>query len=579
MGSPWGSYAPMPFLDLRTVILLVPLQKGLRSPFQPDDELQADTKADEKESKEKKDAKEPVTVTIDRDGIRERLIEVPVPPGNYSGLSLTSTHLYFLQTDISPRRETALMALKISNEDSQPQEIAPRITGGYELSADRKKILLRRGNELFVIDADGQKPQDLNKNKVDLSGWSFQVNPREDWRQIFADAWRLHRDYFYDPGMHGVDWPAMRRKYEPLVDRVTDRAELSNLIAQMISELSALHASVRGGDFREGQDDTAAAFLGAEFAREDAGFRVVRIYRTDPDFPGEMSLLLQPGVNVGEGDVITAVNGVEARTAPDLGALLRNQAGRQVLLSIRDKSGATREAIVTPHSSTSDFNLRYSAWEYERRELVDEWGKGEIGYVHLRAMGNRNWTEWARNFYPVFNRKAVVVDVRHNSGGNIDSWILNSLLRRAWMWWKPRAGEVYSNMQYAYIGHLVVLVDEWTASDGEAFAEGFRRLGLGKVIGTRTWGGEIWLSGSNFQKDRGVATAAESGVFAGGEWLIEGYGVDPDIVVDNLPHATFGGEDAQLRAAVEHLQRLIREKPVSPPKPPPYPDKSFPKKP
>jgi tricorn protease len=571
--SPWGPYAPMPFFDQRAMIFLLPLQKGLRSPFQPADELQAEKKEEKKDDKEKKE----VTVTIDRDGILERVIQVPVPPGNYSSLSITATHLYFTSTDISPRRETSLMAVKISNDDNQPQEIAPRI-GSYQLSADRKKILLRRGNEMYVIDANGQRVQDLAKFRVDLSNWTFQVDPREDWRQLFSDAWRLHRDYFYDPGMHGVDWPAMRRKYEPLVSRVTDRAELNNLIAQLISELSALHANVRGGDMRDGLDDIGVASLGAAFERDSAagGFRVARIYRNDPDFPSDRSPLLQPGVEVQEGDVITAVNGVEALSVPDLGELLRNQARRQVLLSIKEKAtGTTRQAIAVPITGAAENTLRYSAWELERRKMVDDWGKGEIGYVHLRAMVNSSYTEWARNFFPVYDRKAIVVDVRHNGGGNIDSWILNSLLRRAWMWWKSRTGEVYPNMQYAYIGHLVVLMDEHTGSDGEAFAEGFRRLGLGKLIGTRTWGGEIWLSGSNTQKDRGVATAAESGVFAGNEWLIEGHGVDPDIVVDNLPHATFNGEDAQLRAAVEHLQKLLREKPVALPKPPPYPNKSL----
>ena len=176
----------------------------------------------------------------------------------------------------------------------------------------------------------------------------------------------------------------------------------------------------------------------------------------------------------------------------------------------------------------------------------------------------------------MFTRDGLIIDVRHNDGGNIDSWILDRLMRKAWMYWQARVGRPDWNMQQAFRGHMVVLCDEWTASDGEAFAEGFRRLGLGKVIGTRTWGGEIWLSGSNFLADKGIATAAENGVFGPeGKWLIEGHGVDPDIVVDNLPHATFEGKDAQLEAAIEHLKKLIREKPVEQPVVPKYPDKSW----
>jgi tricorn protease len=170
----------------------------------------------------------------------------------------------------------------------------------------------------------------------------------------------------------------------------------------------------------------------------------------------------------------------------------------------------------------------------------------------------------------------LIVDVRHNGGGNIESWILEKLLRKAWMYWQPRVGDPYWNMQYAFRGHMVALVNERTASDGEAFADGFRRLEMGQVIGTRTWGGEIWLSSSNRLADRGIVTAAEFGVYADGEWLIEGWGVDPDVVVDNLPHATFHGADAQLAAAVAHLRQLIARDPRAVPPPPAYPDKSTP---
>jgi tricorn protease len=189
-------------------------------------------------------------------------------------------------------------------------------------------------------------------------------------------------------------------------------------------------------------------------------------------------------------------------------------------------------------------------------------------------MGGGNMAEWVREYYPVFNRDGLIIDVRHNNGGNIDPWILSRLLRKAWFYWQPRVGQPTWNMQYAFRGHMVVLVNERTASDGEAFAEGFRRLGMGKVMGTRTWGGEVWLSSSNFLVDRGIATAAETGVYGPeAQWLIEGHGVDPDIVVDNAPHATFGGADAQLDAAVRHLQDLIRTKPLPVPPPPPYPIK------
>lgn len=397
---------------------------------------------------------------------------------------------------------------------------------------------------------------------------------------MFVEAWRLERDYFYDREMHGVDWPAMRDKYMPLVDRVTSRAELADLLAQMVSELSALHIFVRGGDLRQGEDRVQPASLGAVLTRDDeaGGYRVERIYRSDPDEVGRRSPLAAPGVDVAEGDVITLVNGRSTLAVSDVGMLLRNQAGRQVLLRVEPAAGgASRDVIVHPLTLGQASDLRYHEWEHTRRLEVEQKGGGDIGYVHLRAMGGGNFTEWAKGFYPVFDRRGLIVDVRHNRGGNIDSWILGRLLRPAWFQWSQRVGQAPMwNMQYAFRGHVVVLCDERTASDGEAFTEGIRRLGIGKIIGTRTWGGEIWLSSSNVLVDRGIATAAEFGVFGPeGEWLIEGHGVEPDMVVDNLPHATFNGRDAQLEAAIAYLQKEIADKPVEIPPPPPHPNKSF----
>ncbi|MCC6396198.1 MAG: PDZ domain-containing protein, partial [Bacteroidetes bacterium] len=333
------------------------------------------------------------------------------------------------------------------------------------------------------------------------------------------------------------------------------------------------------GDVRRSPDKIGIATLGAQLNRDEAagGYRITHIYESDPDYLEVASPLAKPGIGVAEGDVILAINGSSTLSVPSTEILLRNQAGQQVLLRVRSADGKKEsDVIVTPISLDDETNLRYTEWEYTRRLRVEQAGKGDLGYVHLRAMGGGNYTEWVKNFYPVFDRKGLIIDVRHNRGGNIDSWILEKLLRRAWFYWQGRVGKPTWNMQHAFRGHMVVLCNERTASDGEAFAEGFRRLGLGKVIGTRTWGGEIWLSSSNVLVDRGIATAAETGVFGPeGEWLIEGRGVEPDIVVDNLPHATFSGQDAQLDAAVKHLQQLLKEKPIPDPQAPKYPDKSF----
>jgi tricorn protease len=315
--------------------------------------------------------------------------------------------------------------------------------------------------------------------------------------------------------------------------------------------------------------------LGARLIRDPqaGGYRIDYIYQSDPDYPDEMSPLADPDLNVHAGDVIVAVNGVGTLDVPDIGALLRNQQGRQVLLTVRSE-GRSRDLIVVP--TTGAFNLRYSDWEYTRRQIVEEAGAGTIGYVHLRAMGSNDITKWYREFYPVFDRQALIIDVRNNWGGNIDSFILEKLMRRAWMYWQGRVGQPTWNMQYAFRGHVVVLVDQNTASDGEAFAEGFRRLGLGEVIGMRTWGGEIWLSSTNRLSDGGLARAPMTGVYGPErEWLIEQIGVVPDIVVDNLPHATHNGSDAQLDAAIGYLLEKLEDDPREVPPPPPYPNRAF----
>jgi tricorn protease len=277
-----------------------------------------------------------------------------------------------------------------------------------------------------------------------------------------------------------------------------------------------------------------------------------------------------------EGEVILSIDGQSVLSVTDERALLQGKAGQQVLLHVKPVFGDPRDVLVKPISERDDQRMRYAEWEYTRRLKVDADSKNQIGYVHLQAMGPEDIDQWARDFYPVFNRQGLIIDVRHNRGGNIDSWLLSDLLRKAWFYWQPRVGNPLWNMQYAFRGHIIVLCDQDTASDGEAFSEGFKYFKMGKLIGTRTWGGEIWLSGSNVEADNGIATAAEMGVYSpDGRWLIEGHGVDPDIVVDNLPHATFAGEDAQLKAAIDLLKKDIADDPRPVPQHPPYPDKSF----
>jgi tricorn protease len=619
VGSPWGPRAPKPYFDKTTKIYALALSaESGKFPFEPDTELdekkgddedeeeeagsepasgedpgQANDEQDEEddegaddEKEQQEEKTEEVIVSIDLDGLQRRLYEVPVSNGNYSNLFVTGKRLYYVSSERAPDfgGGATLMSLDIDNKKIEPKAFASKVSLA-ELSLDREKILLRIDDALHLVDAGANAPADLKETGVNLSGWSFTVDPREEWSQMFTEAWRLERDYFWDQAMHGVDWQAMLEKYRPLVERVRTRAELSDLIAQMVAELSALHIFVAGGDMREAPDNIQTASLGALLARDElgGGYRIEHIYRSDAEYPapGARSPLDHPSLNIAEGSIITMVNGVDVLSVRDIAELLRNQAGKQARLRIREAGDAPAEAmrdvIVRPIGAREFDLLRYGEWELTRREIVEAEGAGDLGYVHLRAMGSGDIAQWTRDFYPIFNRKGLILDVRHNSGGNIDSWILSELLRKPWFYWQGRVGDPYWNMQYAFPGHIVILCNERTASDGEAITEGIRRLELGTIIGTRTWGGEIWLTSSNRLVDFGIATAAEFGVYGPeGAWLIEGHGVEPDIVVDNPPHATFNGGDAQLMAAIEFLKRKIEEEPVEVPPAPARPNLRFP---
>ena len=613
--SPWGPREPEPFFDHQVKVYQLALVPDLRSPFLPPDELHPDgdkskeeKPADDKnkdvnkpdtskpadaskkpedkkpdnKSDDKKDEKKPPEVKIDFTDVAMRLSEVPVPPGNYGNLQATEKRLCWLNDGDNTREHLALQCIDVANKGDDVENVMADVKG-FEISDNRKKMLVRKGDDFYILDSDVKPssladPKALAKSSINLSRWTFSTKPVDEYREIYIDAWRLERDYFYDRNMHGVDWPAIRDRYLPLVDRVANRSELNMVIAQMMGELSTLHTFVVGGDARKPADEIDLASLGARLRRDQkaGGFIVDHVYLHDPDLPNLAPPLARPESLVREGEVIVSFDGQDLLGVTDERVLLRGKAGTQVMLKVKSASGATRDVLVTPINERDEARLRYAEWEYSRRLTVEKDSNSTIGYVHLQAMGPNDINQWAREFYPIYDRQGLIIDVRHNRGGNIDSWLLARLLRKAWFYWQPRVGNSVWNMQYAFRGHIVVLCDELTASDGEAFTEGFKRLGMGTVIGTRTWGGEVWLSFDNTQIDNGIASAAEIGVYSPeGKWLIEGHGVEPDTVVDNLPHDTFSGDDQQLQAALKLLMQQIKDDPRPAPKHPPYPDKSF----
>jgi tricorn protease len=574
--NPWGDRDMGPYFDRRTRIYALALQDSPRFPFQPKDEL---APMEPPKPKDKNGAGRPTGPDIDWPGLEDRLYEVPLAAGNYRDLAVDGDRLYTLDTGQDPDHGV-LKTLAIGDDDAKPQDFLANVAG-FRLSEDRKQVLVLRADgdddirTLLILDAGAKAPADLGDATVRTSGWSIAVDPVQEWRSAFDDAWRMHRDVFFDQKMRGVDWPAIRAKYAPLVERVTDRDELNDVLGQMIAELGTLHSQIRPGDLRKAQDSEGAAFLGAVLRREPGGARIAHVYRSDVELPNGRSPLARPGVDAREGDLITAVDGQPVAGIRDIAEPLAGRAGQQVLLTLQrgaggkaggGKAAEIRTVAVAVDAKRNDA-LRYGDWEESRRAAVEAAGGGRIGYLHLRAMGRDDIAAFAREFYAQFDRDALIIDVRRNNGGNIDSWVIATLLRRAWARWQPRYGEGYNfNMQQTFRGHLAVLVDERTYSDGETFAAGVKALGLGPLIGMRTAGAGVWLSDDNQLADGGMARAAESPQFLAstGEWLIENKGVTPDIEVENLPNATFKGADAQLDAAVRTLLQTLDSGPKTP---------------
>jgi tricorn protease len=576
--APWGDRNMGPGFDRRTRIYALALQAGNRFPFQPADELSKDDKAagkdkddDGKSDKngDRKETKQPALAAIDWDGLAGRLFEVPAAAGNFRALAIDDKRLYFIDEGSGAEARPQLKTLAIGNDGDEAKTFAEEISS-YQLSADGKKLLLVKWSEhgagaMFVVDAGDKAPEKMEKNKLRIGDWRLAVDPPAEWQQMFNDAWRMHREFSFDPGMRGVDWDAVRARYLPLLARVTDRNELEDLTGQMTAELGILHSQVRGGDKRHDDEVAKPAALGAELLPVDNGLKLAHIYRSDAELPNERAPLARPGVDAREGDVLMAINGQPVRNLADVAAALANQAGKQVLLAF-NRDGKALQTVATPVDSRSESGLRYGDWEEDRRQRVLASGKGRIGYLHLRAMGPDDIAAFAREFYTNIHREGLIIDMRRNNGGNIDSWIIEKLLRRAWAFWTYPQSPPETNMQQTFRGHLAVLIDERTYSDGETFAAGIKALKLAPLIGQRTAGAGIWLSGRNSLVDGGMARIAEFPQFSAenGRWLIEGRGVSPDIAVINPPMATFNGADAQLDAALAYLENKIATEPLQP---------------
>lgn len=565
--SPWGDRNMGPAFDRRSQIFAYALDPKARFPFQADDELLAglDNKADEdkkeKDSKNNKSAKK--ASELDWQGISQRLWQVKAPAGNYKGLQANKDYLYVLDQISEPGSKPAIKSIEI-NPQAKLETFKDDIAE-FTLSADGKKMLVRQQGadnaNIFIVDAKQKFPADSSQNKLNSQDWQMLLKPSEEWQQMFHDAWLMHRDSLFDTRMRGLDWAAVKDKYQPLLERVTDRYELNDVFAQMMGELNTLHSQVYGGDFPKANERPRAASLAATFAPTAKGVQISHIFQHDPELPERASPLAKPGVDAKPGDIILAVNGQPVSQVGELYSALRNQQNKQVLLQLK-RGGKSHQTVVTPISNRDASRLQYLDWVNQNRQKVEQ-ANPDVGYLHIYAMGGNDIAEFAREFYANYNKKGLVIDVRRNRGGNIDSWLIEKLMRKAWAFWENTRGEANTNMQSAFRGHLVVLADQYTYSDGETFTAAVKALNLAPVVGKRTAGAGVWLTGRNRLTDNGMARVAEFAQFAmDGRWIVEGHGVEPTIEVDNLPHATYMGQDAQLTYALDYLSKQLQAQPV-----------------
>jgi tricorn protease len=558
-------------------IYFVTLAKATKNPFAPrSDEVKikeaapsAEAKAAEAKPAAPKAADAPPAVTVDADGLVERVGVIPAPPGNYRSLTSAGSRLYYGRAS---QREQA--ALYVYDLDKQAETQIGTGTG-YEISADGKKMLIGQpGNRYAIIDTPAGKAEP--REFLDLSDMKVALDRHAEWRQMFHESWRQMRDFFYAPNMHGVDWPAMRRTYEALVPHVNHRADLTYVIGEMISELNVGHAYVGGGDLPR-LERTPMGLLGARLQRDprSKAFRITKIFRGQNWDPSLRSPLTEIGVEASVGDYILEVDGRPAAEMTDLWEALVGKAGKQVTLRLGPTPTAqgSRETVVVPVED--ERGLYYFDWVQGNLGKVTRASGGRVGYVHIPDMGVPGLNEFAKYFYPQTDKDAMIIDVRSNGGGNVSPMIIERLRRELVLVDIVRNGHPQTNPGAMILGPKVLLADEFSASDGDLVTYRFKTYKLGPVIGKRTWGGVVGIRGALPMLDGGVLNRPEFSRYdiAGKTWAIEGVGVEPDIVVDNDPAREYAGEDQQLDKAIEVALDLLKKNPVKLPPPPPLPIK------
>jgi tricorn protease len=559
-----------------TGLAAIALRSDVASPLAPvndtvaiglDDDALAAKDDDEKEDEEEKDGENDgdKEVKIDFDGFERRLIMLPPSPGNIGRVAAVSGKVIYQRLPNSGSEGGEGSVQMFVLEDQEEKTIISGVNG-FQVSADGKKMLVaKNGGTMAIIDVAAD--QKLEKTLA-VSEMELMVVPREEWRQIFNDAWRFERDFFYDKGMHGVDWTGLREQYGALLEYAMTRDDVNFIIGELIAELNASH-TYRGGGDEESPAEKSVGYLGIDWALDQGHYKVKEIIR-GADWDNEVRSPLElPGVNVKEGDFILAVNGVSLNEYSDPWGSFEGLAGKTVELTVNSKPMFEGARTVLVETLKDETRLRNLAWIEQNRKEVDKASGGKIGYIFVPSTGQDGQQELVRQFYAQWNKEGLIVDERFNNGGQIPDRFIELLNRKPLAYWSVRDGKDWQWPPVANFGSMAMLANGWSGSGGDAFPDYFQKEGLGPVIGTRTWGGLIGISGSPSLIDGGGVTVPTFRMYnPDGTWFKEGHGVDPDIEIKEDPSSLAKGIDTQLQAAIEYVMDQIKKKgPIHPASP------------
>ena len=567
-------------------IAAISLRNDVPSPLAPRNDVEGEdtkdeTKADKANAKAKDDkggkkgekAKTPdppKPVEIDLAGFEERLVVLPPKAGNYDRIAAVSGKVLYRRLPRSGSNDETQPLVYFDLEEREEKTVAADVDH-FQLTADGKKVLVRKKDDWAVIEV---KPDQKLEKKLPTGELLMTVDPPAEWRQIFTDAWRLERDYFYDPKLHRVDWNAMRERYGKLLDDCVTRWDLNFLIGELIAELNASHTYHGGGDL-EMPLMASVGLLGADFTLDSGAYRITRILRAAPYDVDGRSPLAEPGVNVKEGDYLLAVNRRPLDPARDPFAAFAGLAGKTVLLTVNSKPSLEGAREVLVQALEDEYRLRNLAWIESNRQRVERLSGNRIGYIYVPDTGIEGQTELVRQFRGQFTKDGLIIDERFNSGGQIPDRFVELLNRPLYNFWGVRDGHDWQWPPVAHNGPKAMLINGWSGSGGDCFPFYFKQAGLGPLVGMRTWGGLIGISGAPELVDGGAVTVPTFGIYStDGTWIIEGHGVEPDVEVVDDPGLMAKGGDPQLEKAVELVMAELAKHPPTPAVKPAYPDRS-----